>query len=222
MYLYNDIQIKPLFGEVFPWEVEERKKKEEKKEEKKEVDLEKIKKEAYLQGVKEGFERGRNSAEKEADERIRKLEEDYKKEIQKIKAQIIEKLEKVIDEISSLRKNIILKAEEDIRELSLLIAKKVIKKEASESSEVVLNNIISALENTPIKDKIIVKLNPEDYSVLSGMKELRDILGVKEIILKKDENISKGGCIVETEFCEISATLESQFKIIEDAIKGND
>ena len=214
MYLYNRIQIKPLFGDILPWEANEAKNK---KQEDINVDI--LKKKIYLQGLKEGFEKGKYEAEKEAKEKLRKIEEKHKNELKDLLDQTINRLNNVIDNISGLRKEIISKADKDILELSILIAKKIIKTELSQNKEIILNNIREALKNALDRDRIVIKVNPHDYEFLSGINNLKELLDVKEVILKKDESISQGGCIVKTRYSEIDATIESQLRLIEQSIR---
>lgn len=210
--MYNKIQIKPLFGDSLPWETGEAKNKKE--------DFETARKEAYLQGLKEGLEKGRHEAEERAKKKIHEIEERYKNELKDLLDHTISRLSSVIDNISNLRKEVISKADKDIIELALLIAKKIIKTEISQNREIILNNIIEALNNAIDRDKIIIRVNPEDYNFLSSINNIKELLDVKEVILKKDESISRGGCIVKTLYSEIDATIESQLKLIEQGIRA--
>jgi len=211
MYLYNGIHLKPLFGDTLPWKEQEKGKNQ--------ADTESLKRDAYLQGHEEGYKKGKEEAEKKAAEMMKQMEDQHKKEMQALLNQTIKKLSYIIDNISTLRKEIISKADKDILEIALLVAKKVIKTEISQNKEILLNNIKEAIKNAIDKDHIVIKVNPNDYNFLENIKDLSDILEVKEIILQKEESISEGGCIVKTRYSEIDARIESQFKCIERKIK---
>ncbi|RLB11593.1 MAG: hypothetical protein DRG27_00850 [Deltaproteobacteria bacterium] len=215
MYLYNQHHIKPLFVDFFPWKQKE-------EEDQNKINIEEIKKEAYLQGLKEGIEKGRIEAEKEAQQQIKKIKEEYEKEKKQIILNAASKLTQITEQISSLREEIINKSEEDILKIALMIAKKVIKAEVSQGTEALLNNIKEALSNTIEKDKVIVRVHPEDYEKLKSIETLKEVLDVDELVLQKDESISiPGGCIVETRFSEIDARIETQLKAIEKLFLGN-
>ena len=213
MYLYNNVRLKPLFGDDLPWQKHGNNKDDN-------TNLESVKKDAYLQGHREGYEKGREEAEKKARDMMNQMEERHKKEIEALVEQNIKKLTHIIDDVSSLRKEIISRADKDILELALLIAKKVIKVEIPHNREqIIISNIQEAIKNAVDKDHIIIRLNPDDYNLLKGMKDLKEVLQAKEVILQQEPSISKGGCIVETKYSEIDARIESQLKSIEKKIK---
>ncbi len=213
MYLYNQPQIKPLFGDSFPWKH---------REEEQKIDLEEVKTEAYLRGLQEGIEKGKAETEKRAQEQIEKIKEAHEKEKRHIILNTVSKLTEIVKHISSLRKEIITQADEDILKIALMVARKVIKVEVSQNTEVLINNIKEALTNAVEKDKVIIRLHPEDYEKLKDAEALKELLDVDELLLQKDESIAiKGGCIVETRFSEIDARIETQLKAIEKLLLGN-
>ena len=214
MYLYNDTQLKPLFGDTIPWIDQDQE-----KEKGQNIDIEAVKREAYLQGHEEGYKKAKEEAQKEAAEMIRQMEEQHEKEMNDLLNQTIKRLGNVIDDVSGLRKEIISKADKDILEIALLVAKKVIKTEISQNKEILLNNIKEAIRNAIDRDHILIKVNPEDYNFLKGIEDLNRLLEVKEVILQKEDSISEGGCIVETKYSEIDARIESQIRYIEKNIK---
>ncbi len=220
MYLYNQHHIKPLFGDSLPWKQKEE---EEEEEDQKKINLEKIKEEAYLQGLKEGIEKGRIEAEKEAEQQIKRIKEEHEKEKKQIILDAVSKLTQITEQISSLREEIINKAEGDILKIALMIAKKVIKTEVSQGTvEVLLNNIKEAFSNAIEKDKIVVRVHPDDYKKLKSIENLKELLDVDELVLQGDDSIAmQGGCIVETRFSEIDARIETQLKAIEKLLLGN-
>ncbi len=214
--MYNQNHIKPLFGDSFPW-------KEKEEEEEQKIDLEEVRKEAYLKGLEDGIEKGRIEAEKKAQQQIEMIKEEYEKEKRQIISDTVSKLTKIAEQISSLREEIINKTDKDILRIALMIAKKVIKVEVSQNTEVLLNNIKEAINNAVEKDKVIVKLHPKDYERLKNMEGLKELLEVDELVLQKDDSIAiEGGCIVETKFSEIDARIETQLEAIEKMLLGNE
>jgi len=223
-YLYNGVEIRPLFGNEIPWEKDD------------EDYIESIRKEAYLEGLKEGQRNGRIEAEKKAKEEIEKIKKTYekkekilkeerdilKKAKEEIEKNLVSMIKKAVEEIISLREGIIKRAEEDILKISFLIAKKVIKKEVSEyTKEIIIGNIKEAINNAIEKDKVIIRVHPEDYESLLKIEELKEILNIENLVIKKDQSIKmRGGCIVETEYSKLDATIENQLSLIEDLLRG--
>ncbi len=222
-YLYDRVEIRPLFGNEIPWKRNE------------EDYIDSLKKEAYLEGLKEGLRNGKIEAEKRAKEEIEKIKKAYeekekilkeereilKREKEKIEKDLASMIKQAVDQVISLREGIIKKAEEDILKISFLIAKKVIKKEISEhTKEILIANIKEAISNAIEKDKVIIRVHPEDYEFLLNIGELKETLNIENLVIKKDQSIRmRGGCIVETEYSKLDATIENQLSIIEDLLR---
>jgi flagellar assembly protein FliH len=111
-------------------------------------------------------------------------------------------------------------AEPEIVRLAVAVAEKVIGIIANERPDVVKDVVRQALERS-IGDRIVVRLNPEDYAtVMSENYEFKDVIDrTKRIMFKEDEGIVKGGCVVETEVGTIDAQLETQMEAIKKALE---
>lgn len=111
-------------------------------------------------------------------------------------------------------------AESEVVKLVIAIAEKVIGQIASERPEVVRDVVRQALERS-LGDRVIVRLNPEDYKqVMSEGYQFKDLLDrTKRLMFKEDEGILKGGCVVETEVGTIDAQIETQIEAIRKALE---
>lgn len=111
-------------------------------------------------------------------------------------------------------------SEPEIIKLVVAIAEKVIGKMVADHSEAIINVVKQALEHS-IGDRIVVRVNPADYqNLISQDLKFRDELDrAKRLSFKEDENVSKGGCIVETEVGTIDAQLETQIGAIKKAME---
>lgn len=67
-----------------------------------------------------------------------------------------------------------------------------------------------------VGEKIVVKVHPGDFlTVQEGMKGLKEGGDrLQSVVLKEDERISPGGCLVETELGQVDARLEVQMAAI--------
>ncbi len=190
-------------------QVQKKKEKEEEKEKIKELlrnaqkEAETIKKIAYEEGFKKGYQEGREKREREAE-----------KEIETRVEPALNSLVKIIEEIKHFRPLFLSQLEKDILGLSLAIAKKIIKTEITQNREIILNNIREAIRKLTETDTINIKLNPKDYEFIVQHRPsfLEEIGQNKNIILTKDENITPGGCVIETKFSQVDATLETQWE----------
>lgn len=208
--MYNQIQIKPLFGDNPPWKKEQEEEK---------IDVEQIKEEAYLRGLKEGIEQGKKEAEEYMKKKIEALKEEFNREKTQLITKAVSNLNKIAEEIAGIRADMIKKAEEDILRIVFVIAQKIIKAEISCNKEILINNIKEALTNAVDKDRIIIRVHPEDYEYLSSIDDLRSLLDVEDMIIQKDDSVKlRGGCIVETKYSEIDARIETQLKKLESEI----
>ncbi len=159
-----------------------------------------IEMEAYEKGFEQGQKDGLALGQKRIDE-------------------IAKRMENLITELSKLKEQIYKEAEQEILALSLEIARKIVKREVTTSPEIILNSIREAARFLTERTKLKIFLNPDD---LETVKENIAELGVKNKIenieIVEDVSINKGGCILETGFGKINATIEDQFEAIKNAL----
>jgi flagellar assembly protein FliH len=110
----------------------------------------------------------------------------------------------------------------DILEISFDIAKKIIKKEMSEDSQILLENIKEIMKGLSKEEtKITLKVNPAQASIVKqDVPEVSSSLGLEaKIVVISDETIMEGGCILTTTNGVIDATIESQLSVISEVLK---
>jgi len=160
-----------------------------------------LEKEAY----EKGFEQGRKDGlalEK------RQMEEKGKQ------------LDALLSEISQLKRRICSESEGELLKLSILIAKRIIREEVKIDSHIIGKTIHSALKYLVDKSHIRILISPDD------MEEVRQILPDLAILTKggqfqliEDNAIERGGCILETGFGRINATIEDELGMVEKEIE---
>lgn len=135
---------------------------------------------------------------------------------------LVETLEGLLREMDGFRKRLRQHTEHETVRLALAVAKKILTREAGISEDVVLNVVREALRQTEEPEKVLVRLHPEDLEVLRNSSEALAELNDRSdtITLQADSGISRGGCFVETEFGEIDARIEQQFRVVEDAFQA--
>jgi flagellar biosynthesis/type III secretory pathway protein FliH len=111
-------------------------------------------------------------------------------------------------------------AEPEMIKLVMTIAEKIIGKMVRENESSIKSIVRQAVESA-LGERITVKLNPEDYKIVSEDEhDFKDVFDrTKRIVFKEDETIKKGGCMVETEVGTIDARLETQLKAIRKALE---
>ncbi len=138
------------------------------------------------------------------------------------------KLEKVLDRISQVLKGMVDYQQEFIglHEKQILglicsIAEKVVHGKANIDCSVVRETILEAFKLAADRSEVTVKVSPDD---IEHVKDLRPefferIKGLKSITMESDPTISPGGCVLETGFGHVDASLESQLEKIRAAVE---
>jgi flagellar assembly protein FliH len=129
---------------------------------------------------------------------------------------VIHQFQEILLEMERQRKDLHRTFEKEMLQLVLNISKKVIRHELTLHEGVILATLQEALQCVVDQKKIVVHLNPADYQYLLAHPEglpltLDEARGVKVI---EDHSITRGGCLLETSFGEVDATVESQFEEI--------
>ncbi len=171
-----------------------------------ESQAEELKKAAFNQGYEEGYADGMNRGLEEAKNSVRG---------------IVDVFEQGIDDLSGLRKEVYHKSEGEIIELVLMIARKVIHAEILINREVILNVIKAAISNVLQKEKMVIRINPEDFDFAVSCKpDLQAYVeDLKNVVMEKDDTIERGGCIVITEAGKVEAQIDQSFTEVEEILR---
>jgi len=162
-----------------------------------------IKEKAYREGFELGLKEGREKAEKESKE-------------------ILQRLESLIKSLDRIREEIYKKAEEEILELSVAIAKKILRRELELNRSSILQLVREAIRRLTEEDIIKIYLSFEDFELVKRHREelLRELGDSKNLIISPTQEVSPGGCFVETEFAQVDARLETQLEAVVQGLKN--
>lgn len=110
----------------------------------------------------------------------------------------------------------------NILDLSLSIAEKVIKQEVKDVSivsNIVMDTLKLLSKNEP---KITIRVNPVQVQYLKDtLPDKINALGIEtNLSILSDENITEGGCIIQTNNGMIDATVEAQLGIVQMALRS--
>lgn len=157
------------------------------------------------EAYKKGFEQGR--------------EEGFKAEKAEVE-RLIQRLHTIIERTLDKREEILNNTETQIVELVLLISRKVVKTISENQKSVIISNIAQALRKLKTRSDIIIRVNIADLQLASEhLKEFTDMVeNAKNISIVEDTTVDKGGCIIETDFGEIDARIQSQLNELEEKI----
>ena len=123
----------------------------------------------------------------------------------------------VLSNLEIFRAQMLEQAEESIVKVVIALTRKIIFKEPFITEEVLLKIIRNSLSMVVDPTGLKIKVNPEDLKILNeSKKSLEEIIGKNaDISIESDTAILKGGCIIETDFGDIDARIESQLEIME-------
>jgi flagellar assembly protein FliH len=124
-----------------------------------------------------------------------------------------------LTELGSLRETLIQQTERQMVQLALTIARRIVYREVSLDPELIAAMAHVALKKLSTTSPATIRLNPEDYTVVAGDGERWAGMPVNVV---PDPAISRGGCLVESEFGRIDASIDRQFQEMTRALLGEE
>lgn len=146
----------------------------------------------------DGKTEGHTQATAEFDARLKEIEASYTGSFKKLEGECM-KITEFLD-----------KSEPQLSHTAIDIAKQVIEKELSENSSQVATSIAKSLISD-LKDasKIEVKINPQDYEVVS-----KNLAKIPNLSVSEDDAIAKGGVLVLSNIANMDGTIATRFEKI--------
>lgn len=127
--------------------------------------------------------------------------------------------EKHLFDIREARANVLSGSKRDLLTLSVRIAEKILGKELTSNKKAVSDIVSTALRNARQQEKVTVFVNPSDLATVSSEGErFSSNERIRLLDFVADPSVPAGGCVIETEVGKIDALLETQFKVIENAL----
>ncbi|MFC1491140.1 FliH/SctL family protein, partial [Nitrospinota bacterium] len=170
------------------------------------TEAEELHRKAKEEGYKEGYSQGVETA---------------REELRAEMVPVFEELRNSIKTVLDYRGEIFLEAEKEIFELVLLFSQKVLHSELQIRPEVIVDVIRHALKRAVGWGEATVRVNPEDYEFLEKHRLLLNE-GSEGVVLTRieaDPGVSRGGCVLESNFGEIDVRLEKQVDAVEKALR---
>lgn len=167
-----------------------------------------------LEKAKEDVEKYRQEAEEDA----RQLKEQAQKEgFEEGLCQLNEHILALDQEKKRLRHEM----NKLILPLALKAAKKIVAKELETHPETIVDIVMQALSPVMQNKRITIFVNKADREMLESHKpQLREKLEqIESLVIADRDDISLGGCIIETETGIINAAIENQWRALESAFE---
>lgn len=131
---------------------------------------------------------------------------------------MLRRLAKTVEEIGTLRDEMVRRTERELVELSLAIARRVLHREVSVDPELASALAHVALERIGPSSTAIIRLHPDDYSIVTGHQA--DLWNGRSVKVLPDPKVARGGCLVESDFGTIDASVDAQLKEVARAMLG--
>ena len=180
-------------------------------------------KEGFEKGRREGFEKGRADAQAQAEKELSSAKARLEKEYQ-------ERIKAIEDLFSTFKREFsesVLGLDREVLALVERISEKLLFKALEEDEELILRVIREALKEVVEGARVTVKVSPEEAKRLEGL-DLRALSdrSFPRLEIQPDPGISKGGCLLETSFGLVEATVERRweeiFKALREVSSGED
>ena len=160
------------------------------------------KQKSFEEGRAEGHQRGLNEGLSEA-------------------RKILEKFDRAIADAVSQREALLEEAKQKVLDLVIQISRKVTYDAVRIDPETNLALISGVIDGLIDRSRLKIKVNPDYLPIIEqGIDRfLEGSTSIKEIAIEPDSRVRYGGCFIETPTGDIDARLESQFEVIEDALR---
>ncbi|MES2965877.1 MAG: FliH/SctL family protein [Bdellovibrionota bacterium] len=162
---------------------------------------------AYQQAYQLGLEEGREKAYLESQDHIK---------------QSVGSLHTLLASIENLKADLVTYNETHIVRLCYYMAKRIAMDEVAERPELILNVVSQAIQNAQSEEELTVRLSPSDLQFVEQMREKlpKEFEPLKRAKLESGDDIRDGGCIVETNYGNVDATVEQRIEKLWEAIAG--
>jgi flagellar assembly protein FliH len=166
-----------------------------------EVHLAALEREAFANGYAAGERAGLEAGNKRAEAMLRRLAQ-------------------TLDELRSLRGALVRQTEQQMVQLALAIAKRILRRETTIDQDLLVAMARVALERLGDAGAATIRLNPEDYA--QTVQRHGDHWAGARVTVVADPSVSRGGCLVESDFGVVDASVEAQFDQVARAFAGDD
>jgi flagellar assembly protein FliH len=131
---------------------------------------------------------------------------------------MLRRLAQTLDELRTLRGTMIRQTEQQMVQLALSIARRILHREATIDQDLLVAMARVALERLGDAGSATIRLSPEDYS--HTVQRHGDHWAGARVRVVADPSVSRGGCLVESDFGLVDASVEAQFEQVARSFAG--
>lgn len=154
----------------------------------------------FADGLKQGYHDAYTNLQSEGKERL-------------------EQLNNLVDSIKGVKDKLLRTNERFIMEMIFKISRMIILKELETDRKFLTRLVRTLIERTGVGDNVTIKISKKDAETLDMLKDgAAALLDGPNLHVEISPKVIQGGCIIETEWNAIDATLENQFNKIHAAL----
>lgn len=167
--------------------------------------LKEIEEQAYQQAYQIGLEEGREKA--------------YVDQHAALAAKL-DQFESLIATIENLKTHLVDANEAHFMRLVFYVARRLAMDEIKDRREIVLNVVRQSIENAQSDENVTVRVSQDDFSFIESIKERlgKEFDSVKKAKFEAGDTIADGGCVIETNYGDVDATVEERLDKLWNAI----
>ena len=109
----------------------------------------------------------------------------------------------------------------EIRALAVAIAERILRRQLGLTPEAVVDVAKAALEEARGRHEFVLRVHPDDVNLLETEKPglLARLSVSAHILIRADDAVERGGCVVETDVGTVDARLATQLAAIQKALE---
>jgi flagellar assembly protein FliH len=123
---------------------------------------------------------------------------------------VLRRLGETIDELAGLRRQIVQQSEQQLVQLALALAKRIVRRELATDDELLAALARVALERLGEARPATIRLHPEDFGRTTAGR--LDQWAAAHVTVVADPNVNRGGCLVESPFGFVDASVDAQLQ----------
>ena len=159
--------------------------------------LSEIERDAFAKGYEQGERAGAEAGGRRAEAMLRRMAS-------------------TLEELALVRQQMIQQAERQMVQIALTIAKRILHREVTLDPDLTVAMARVALDRLGEQSGATIRLHPENYAAAVGGAQGE--WSSEQVKVISDDNVSRGGCRIESSFGFVEAGVEAQFDEIEKAV----
>lgn len=123
--------------------------------------------------------------------------------------------------IDTHRQEMMHRSHGDTINLIISLIQKILGKELSMSRSVIATTLQNALNQAIESEEYYVTLHPDDlaFAEEKAPELIASVRGLERLFFKTDDNLTRGGCVLESTSCSVDASIDAQLQNIKEFLE---